>query len=258
MAGPILFASDLDPRSDRAADRALALAGPMGTSVVALHVAPPPEHDAALARLERDMGGDAEYCIVRAGGVPETIASVACEIGARLVVLGASRDGWLRKLVFGGTVERLLSQAVTPLLMVRERVHGPYRNLLVASEFEDATLLRNAERLFPDAWFTIVNARDVPPGDPANSRAAEGLERIAAQAGARLDAILPANLRTRVRTLVLEGDPAAVAAEQAQQLEADLTVVGSSGKPLLASIATGSVARDIVEAVDGDILFLPR
>lgn len=258
MAGPILFASDLDPRSDRAADRALALSGQLRAGVIALHVAQAADHDAALRRLERDMGGDGASCIVRSGAVPETIGEVARETGARLVVLGASRDGWLRKLVFGGTVERLLSQAATPLLMVRERVHGPYRNLLIASELHDATLLRNAEHLFPDAWFTIVNARDVPPGDPANSRAAEGLHRIAAEASAHLDAVLPADLRARVRTLVMEGDPATVAAEQAQRLEADLTVVGSSGKPLLASIATGSIARDIVEAVDGDILFLPR
>ena len=58
---------------------------------------------------------------------------------ADLVVWGAARVRSLRTLFLGQPVEELLRRVRRPVLLVRSRAEQPYRSLLVAVDFSEAS-----------------------------------------------------------------------------------------------------------------------
>ena len=280
-ARAILLATDLDGRSDRALDRAIALARQWQARLVVLTVvepapAPPPRIDdpaatraspaglRAAARLRRDIGAAGEgldiELLVREGRVGECIDEVADAQGCSLVVTGIGRGALLGRGLPGSTVAWLARHGRLPLLMVRDRAHAPYARMLVASDFSasSARALDVALQLFPDADATLFNAYTVPwlgmrDGDRGGDVAAA---RDAALQAAR--DFLAAAGHAGLPVAVSHGDAAARLAEHAQAVDADLLVVASHGRSALFHLLIGSVAREILDASPCDTLFVPE
>ncbi len=79
---------------------------------------------------------------------------------AGLVVAAVSRNETLGRLLLGSTIEQVARALTVPLLVVRRRVRGSYRRVLVATDFSASSRLawQAAVRLFPQADLTIYHA----------------------------------------------------------------------------------------------------
>lgn len=286
IPGTILLATDLSARCDRALDRAVQLARQWKARLVAVTVvdpgtlsetrvraAPPPswggDGDGPVARTLRQLRRDAAATdvdiVVRVeeGRVNETLARVAAEEGAGLIVTGIARSESLGRTVLGSTVDWLARHATVPVLVVRDRTRGAYRNIVLASDFSPSArlALERAAGLFAGVPMTVFNAFEVPflgMMDPkAQSAIAQGREAATREgqdflAAATLD---PAP-REAIRLHVEHGEPVRLTYEYARDHEADLIVLGTHGRSALFDILIGSIARRILETAATDILLV--
>lgn len=286
IPGTILLATDLSARCDRALDRAVQLARQWQARLVAVTVvdpgtlsetrvraAPQPSWGGddngpvarTLRQLRRDAAATDVDIVVRVeeGRVNETLARVAVEEGAGLIVTGIARSESLGRTVLGSTVDWLARHATVPVLVVRDRTHGAYRNIVLASDFSPSArfALERAAGLFAGVPMTVFNAFEVPflgMMDPkAQSAIAQGREAATREgqdflASAALD---PAQ-REAIRLHVEHGEPVRLTYEYARDHEADLIVLGTHGRSALFDILIGSIARRILETAATDILLV--
>lgn len=284
--GTILLATDLSARCDRALDRAVQLARQWQARLVAVTVvdpgtlsetrvraAPQPSWGGddngpvarTLRQLRRDAAATDVDIVVRVeeGRVNETLARVAAEEGAGLIVTGIARSESLGRTVLGSTVDWLVRHATVPVLVVRDRTRGAYRNIVLASDFSPSArlALERAAGLFAGVPMTVFNAFEVPflgMMDPkAQSAIAQGREAATREgqdflASAALD---PAP-REAIRLHVEHGEPVRLTYEYARDHEADLIVLGTHGRSALFDILIGSIARRILETAATDILLV--
>ncbi|MEN2976607.1 universal stress protein (plasmid) [Tistrella bauzanensis] len=264
----ILLATDITGRTDRALDRAVALARQTGGRLTILHVA---EADsgaegsaeeqmrAAAARLAADLpaglldGAAAQGFSITTRieeGVPaDVIADLADREGNDVIVTGLARAEPHGLLLLGDTVDRLLRRAPAPVLVVRRRVTGPYQHLMIATDFSKPArhAVEAALALFATARITVVHAHDPAEADeagPALDRFIDGLA-------------IAAPLRDRMARITAPGTPATVLPDQATALDADLVAIGTRGHGILAEAVMGSAARQVLAAIDCDALVVP-
>lgn len=271
FAGPILLATDLSARGDRALDRALLLARQFDTSIIALHVIesqvralltpqrPAAEREAQARRtLLRDLDGvDVDVVVmVRCGDPVPLLRQVAEENRCGLVVAGVARDETLGRILLGTTVERLLREAATPVLVVKRRARHAYRDALVASDFSEGSraALRAALSLLPPEGLTLFHAFDLP-GNRKDEVTAKGFQRTAEDAAAQfLENTPELQGRAKPRIQVAAGLPERVLVDYAEQTDCDLLVTGTHGATGLARTAIGSVADALIEKASCDVL----
>ncbi|MCG6535378.1 MAG: universal stress protein [Syntrophales bacterium LBB04] len=67
----------------------------------------------------------------------------------------------------------------------------------------------------------------------------------------------PASLKTVSSIQVVEGDPAGEILEKAGQLQADMVIMGSHGKGLLAHAFLGSVAEKVLNRIKIPVFIIP-
>ncbi|HEX7082794.1 MAG TPA: universal stress protein [Gaiellaceae bacterium] len=134
-SGPIVVGYDGSEAAQRAADRAVALAGP-GGRVALVAAFPPPveslenELTASPARGElvdllregsaRCAGRDVDVSWRLVEGEPaEALADVGREIDASLIVVGARGDSFVARTLRGSVAEKLVARAHCDVLAVR-------------------------------------------------------------------------------------------------------------------------------------------
>lgn len=275
----ILLATDLSARCDRALDRAVLLAGEWGVPLVALHALqettratevpswrrPADPASVARARLCRDLGdaagGNIEIVVER--GEPAACILQAVErLGCDLVVTGVARDESLGRALSGTTVERLARKASVPLLIVKARPRGPYRSVVVATDFSDSarSALQVAVALLPSAAFTLFHAFSVAyEGLIENKSAAreDAAERARAESRAFLaSAGLPEKIR--VETLCEYGEIGQLLQELVEERGIDLVAVGTEGRGPLAKLFMDSIALRLVADLPADVLLVRK
>lgn len=277
----ILLATDLTSACDRALDRALALAQEWGAQLHILHVvkAPPPTipfgvdpkrylgqfpdaKDEALRLLHRNVrphAGSATVHIEQDTTPATAILAVAERLGCDLVVLGEPWQGLVGPLG-ERTLERVVRQSPTSVLVVRDRPNGAYRELLVGTDFTEEALqaLVMVTHLFPAAAITLLHAYQMAysyllHGTPDGREwPARQLARLREQVDA---AALPAARRAEIRNTVQAGPVEAMLRQHALAAGTDLTVIGAYPRGLLYDAAIGR-SRHIVNAIPGDVLIV--
>ncbi|HWP45493.1 MAG TPA: universal stress protein, partial [Blastocatellia bacterium] len=179
--GTILLATDLSCRCDRALDRATMLAAEWKARLVVLHVLehPVPGTDAPswrrppdpLQAARRQVLGDIRGAegvevdvLVERGEPAEVILNVIERHGCDLVLTGVARYETLGRALLGTTVETLTRKANVPVLVVKARPRGPYRKVVVATDFSEGSryALETALALLPEAELSIFHAYTVP------------------------------------------------------------------------------------------------
>jgi len=280
-ANAVLLATDLDFRCDRATDRAIALARGFGGAAIAATVVEAsellaqqvPRHEipawyrepspllAAERRLRREFAGEEGRWELRVGEgrAGDHLAPVLDGIeGDALVVTGPVREGVIGPTVLGSTVDRLLRREGTSLLMVRRRVHGDYRRLLVASDFSSPCrhALQRARALFPAAGITVLHGFQVPMLGLMDSSQEQAVAQTAAQLREEGRAFLrEAGLEDgEIELRVEHGDPARLVQQHLDTFEDDLVVLGTHGRGAVYELVVGSVARRILTTADADAL----
>lgn len=277
MPHTLMLATDLGHRSDRALDRAAALARAWRARLLVVHAlkAPGSPEDApswrrisdpvALARrrIHRDLGVTEDLAlevIVERGDPGSVIAALAARHQVDLILSGVARDETLGRLLLGSTVEALLKQLPAPLLVVKRRPHGDYRHLVVASDFTPGSKLAGDTALawWPNAQVDLFHAFALPfegllqdkrpTIERARQRAAEECQRFAAESrGGRY-----------ATTYCEHGEPAALLGDLVEARDVDLVVVGTEGRKGLAGMVLGSVAQRVLDRVPVDVLVVPR
>lgn len=277
----ILLATDLDGRCDRALDRAVALAREWQAKLVVLTVVepapvPPPRRgeapsthasEAALraaARLRRDIGPLADdlalELLVREGAVGSCIDAVATASACSLVVTGVAHDALFGRRFLGSTVAWLSRHGHLPLLVVRNRVHGAYERMIVASDFSpsSAHALEVARACFPDAAASLFTAFELPYSglrDGDRERDVGDLHEATLQKARDFVAL---HGHAGLPVAAAHGDAASRLAEHAHALDAALVVVASHGRGALFHLLIGSVAREVLDANPCDTLLVPE
>ena len=258
----------------RVADRARIVAEQKGTSLRLVHVMEPVVEamiDPGLVSIMRTHQVSAaenlaEWCRSRTDidvDLEVVKGSPAWELAARAksalaVVVGSST---VDAFTVGPVARRVARKAVGDTLIVRRQPRVPYRRILVAVDFSEASRLavERSMELFPDAEFTAVFS--VPSRfDPMLSEAGLFQEEVEASRGNRIEAAkdrmaefaLPWN--GQLRPMIADGPPAETIDEVARRRNADLVVVGSRGATATRMVLLGSVAESLIGQLPCDVL----
>jgi len=265
---PILVATDLTVRSDRALDRGVQLASQMGAPLVVAHAV---EHETPAAQalvgraresLDREVRelGFAAGGMLLTGSPPEQVADAAERIKARLIVMGAPRYNELRDRLTGTALDALLRRVNVPVLVVKRRARAPYRRLVAATDFSEASraALFVAAELFADAEITLLHtySRPVPVRLKADEMTAYGRERAREGMDEFLAGLGGRELSLNVR--IEEGPTAPTVETVAEQLDADLIVLGAHGASGYVHATIGSQASEIINWSNRDLLVVRR
>ncbi|MDP3261701.1 MAG: universal stress protein [Tabrizicola sp.] len=266
MIESLLLATRFTRQSVAALDRALLLMPGHADRIGVLHVVDP-EVSVALvlgeggtpppiltdwldARLPE--GQARPEVLVRKGDPHEVILATADARDDDLIVLGPSRPGGLLAGLLGSTTDRVLRGGTRPVLSVRQPPQGPYRRVLIATDLSGASAFaaRAAGRLglLADARIRLVHAVDRVGGVDLEPAEAE-LRAFAA----RPDTGLPEGIEVSV----LAGNPHMALRLAMDSFAPDLVILGTSGQSGLRHLVLGSVAEDLLDWVQVDVLVVP-
>lgn len=270
MAKPfeVLLASDFTARSDRPLDRAMQVAAEQNGRLAIAHILegkdkPDAVDQATIERLRADLPGEAAEAelVVRTGSAPKMLAQIAVERGSNLIVTGVARYNSIGDYFLGTAVDHIIRNADVPVLIVRARIKGAYRRVLVATDFSDCSrvALLAAAQLLPNAAITVMHAFHVPYEGWLKSDDVK--EHVRAEAQSDLDAFLAhpditPDLHARIVALIDEGEIGSVVMRQLADTAADLLVLGTHGRSGFAHATIGSHAEALLTSVATDVLMV--
>ncbi len=269
----IMCATDLSRRSERAVRMAVALANQFDAQLTVVHVMPAhgPSADRALAyervpdQRSTSTRSVESVLVVRVGATAKTIAEVALEKRAELIVMGAPRKRALAALI-GTTAERVSAIARCPVLIVKSKGTLRYSRVVVSTD-----LIASLEELlhFMGRWsfldlapVSIVHGVELPfPG----LRHAEGFDLAAArQHVTRWKQSTRAHLLAKVSAAGLDPSRFDVRVEENRPLRVvrralrystpSLLILGRSHHTFMSRLFRGSLANHALLSLDCDVL----
>lgn len=209
--------------------------------------------DALRERLE--ASGLEVTCELVRDGAADAVESVATSQEADLVVMGTHGHTGLQHLLLGSVAERTVRSAPCPVMTVKadaKRAREPISRILVATDFSEPSEFALdagidwAARL--GAELTVVHALrlQAPLVTPYEVVFPEGLLDQARDAAARR--LEQAREKARVggvdaKTQITSAPAVPAIAELAEEIGADLIVIGTRGHTGLAHVLLGSVAE---------------
>lgn len=221
--------------------------------------------EAEAVRLREAVGGVAVTTRLGNGDPDDEI--LAATESADLLVLGAHGQNPLRDMVIGSTAERLLRKASRPVLVSRAAPEPPYRRVLVPVDFtgHSAGAMRAAAAIAPDAELTALHVFELPFEGKLWLAGVSDDEVNRFRAQARAQALkrvleLAADIgeaRSRFRPQVVQGSAARSILEAAEEIDADLIVMGRHGKSAAEAFFIGSVTRHVLSDAACDVLVMP-
>lgn len=279
----ILVATDFSARSDRAIRRATLLAKRFGASISLIHVIDDEqpkriikaEQAAALAVLSEQAQSlreiDAVACDHRIvlGDPFQGIIKAAEESAPDLLVIGPHRRQALKDVFVGTTAERTIRESRRPVLMANSVPASFYRHVLVAvdlSDFSgDALRAVMSLGLAEHAAVSVVHVFDAP-GTGLMKRASVADDQVEDylvdernRAAGELTAFLSALNFSPIRQLLKYNATSAAncICLAAQEVSADLVVIGTHGRTGVTKLLLGSVAEEVLRIADHDVLAVP-
>jgi len=252
---------------------------------------PPPAERVSEAELRRVR--DQTAASVRSAAVAGVAVDVAIEMGypasaildyaarlpAKLIVMGTHGAGGFEHLALGSVAEKVIRKATCPVLTVPPRARAtsvlPFRRLLCAVDFSDSSLagLVFACSLAREsgAALTILHVIDWPwvePREPAYGRLpskhatalAEFLEYLEKSERDRLETVVPGELRAHCTSqlAVRHGKPYVEILRAAEEVRADLIVVGVHGRNVIDTTLFGSTTNQVVRRATCPVLTLKQ
>jgi universal stress protein E len=281
----ILSATDFLPKSEAALERAGFLADALAGELTLLYAISPDASDGqtleqrvrrADSRLTSRTSppkwrwGSQPQIAVQCGYPARVVLDNAYRHRAGLVVLGPHRDSPLADAINGTITEKVLGAAAFPVLIAQQEVHGPYRRVLVALDGTPAGggIVRAVESLglTRDGEVIAVHAHEPPYVGMMNivgagAEAAAGYaESSRTQAAAGIRTLLDAHSAdaSGFQVVIVEHRPASAILEAVKNLEADLVVLGTRGHGRFRRALLGSVASEVMGAVQCDVLLVPE
>ncbi len=281
----ILSATDFLPKSDAAIERAGFLADALEAELTILHAVPPDAADGhtleqrvrrADSRLSARTSSPAwrwasqPEISVQCGHPSRVVLDHAYRRKAGLVILGPHRTDALADAVSGTITEKVLGAAACPVLIARQSARGPYRKVLVALDGmpNGGHVVQAIESLglTREGSATVVHAHEPPYVGMMNivgvgiEAATTYAEASRAQAAAGIRALLGEHSddASRYQVVVVEHRPANAILGLVDSLQPDLVVLGTRAHGRFRRALLGSVASEVVSAVNCDVLLVPE
>lgn len=277
---PILLATDLSARSDRALDRALKLAQSRQCKLVILYVVESSWKDKfttprwirpiadvrelAQTRLQQILGkagpqsGVEIELIIKEGSTVQAIQEVAKSIQAGLIVTGVAREETLGRVLVGNTAEKLVRECDTPVLVVKQRPHLPYQKVVAATDFSAGAVCAatSLAHLFPEAQLTVYHAFDFPRGTDDEPQVQQARDAALSKAQEFVNICSQGTCLTDVNVEVQHGNVDQLLPVYCADNQVDLLVLGTHGLTGLLRTAIGSVAEQLLEHADCDVMIV--
>ncbi|MEW9612886.1 universal stress protein [Shinella sp. S4-D37] len=272
----LLLATDLSARSDRAIDRAIALARAWHARLTVLHVLDElnvqndqPSRPALAGaqqramRILRDDLADADGIridlLVKSGHPGDVILEAAKQLGCDFVVTGIAGNAPMGQSLLGSTVTKVTRHASAPVLVVKQRARTSYRQVTVATDFSPASgsALDLALELFEVDQLSLFHAYDAPYRPLTEEPEAYSRECARLAIRKAQDFLEEAGIPDQIEIVVLEGDVGRLIANHAAAHGVDLIVTGTHGKSGIAHLLVGSVVSAILDEAPCDILVAP-
>jgi nucleotide-binding universal stress UspA family protein len=197
----------------------------------------------------------------------DAIVEAAAELHADLVVVGTRDDSRLRRWLLGSVSEHVVRAAACSVLVTREGdPDRGFERLVVGTDFSPAAenaLARAVELARPGATIDVVHCFQVPLltlSSTADTAPVDGYEtlrsELLADAHTRGDAALASHAGAPVilRFHLVEESPREAVCDMAEQVHADLVVVGHHGRRGLRRVLLGSVAEAVVRHAPCSVL----
>jgi len=167
------------------------------------------------------------------------------------------------------TAARIVRHVRQPVLAVRRREEGQYRNVSVSVDFSEAS--RHAyvygRTLFPDAKFTLIHAYEVSPNwggrnadrsiDIVEAEEKERVVRMAQQEMVDL-AASDGMAGLQYESHLEQGTPEAVLTDHVEKQWPDLVVTGTHGRTGPQQATIGSVTERLLHVLPCDVLAVRR
>jgi universal stress protein E len=280
----LLCATDLLPKTEAAIERAGFLSEALGADLTVLHAVTPEAADGGTleqrmrrtsARLATRISAPAwrwesrADVTVRCGRPARVVLDTAYRQDARLVILGPHRASAFADAVSGTITEKVLGAAACPVLIAQAQMRGEYRHVLVALDGSprSAHVLREAEALAltPESFATAVHAHE-PAYEGMMNTVGIGTESVVKyalasrnQASDNIQSLIAANSRDarRYQVSIVEMRPATAILRAVENLKPDLVVLGTRGHGRFRRALLGSVASEVLSAVQCDVLLVP-
>jgi nucleotide-binding universal stress UspA family protein len=213
------------------------------------------------ARKVENVGGSVAQSHVRVGEAAREVVNLAEEIGTGLIAVGSRGRGKAKRMLMGSVSDAVVRHAHCPVMVVRRKpVVFPAKILLPTDGSEEAALAaRTAADLATKTGseLHLVHVLVLPPEtlyDPFGTDAREEFEK---RGRARLEELtekLEASGGAVEGAHFRVGSPDAEIIAQAEEVGADMVVLGSRGLGVMRRALMGSVSDSVVRHAHCPIL----
>ncbi len=221
---------------------------------------------AKAVELTQQYGATVDALVERGKDFVEIIRRARAET-ADLTVLGAHGEYLIRDWLLGTTVERVVRKGDRPVLVVKQEPAGPYRRVVVATDFSihARRALEWALHLAPGAQVDVLHVHDFWYEERLRAagysqhhiaslkRDALGLYLQEMDDFLGACGIEPMQIGRTVRM----GYPGPAIAQEAADVAADLVAVGTHGRSGLPYVLLGSVGAHVLREAPCDVLVVP-
>lgn len=215
---------------------------------------------AVLRRLQEQVarqGGKDVECRTLPGPADAAIVTLAEDVAADLIVVGATERGAISRAVLGTTAGRVIRTASAPVLINRNADRRELRRVLLTTDLSELSGrmyqvgIRLASTL--GAAHEELRALLVVDEDTIGPENLAGIEQN--DLTPFLARWEPDDLQSRPR--VRTGDAATEILAEGEEWPADLIVVGTHGRGGLSRMLIGSVAEEVARRASCDVLVIP-
>jgi len=215
----------------------------------------------ANAKAQRDRLGDKNWPVeVRSGNPATTIAALAKESRARLVLVGLGGHGAVARFFGNETALQLMRVSQVPVFAVDSKLRALPKRIMVAMDFSESSI--EAARLAleiaaPGATVTLVH---VVPWERKDYIPEQWFRAHEANIGAQLARVtgwLDKGTKYRMHQKVFYGKPGPSLLACAEELDADLIVAGTHGRGLFKRMLAGETLAKLVRGARRSVLVLP-
>lgn len=280
----LLCATDLLPKSEAAIDRAGLLAQQLDAQLSLLHVVSPATSERNLeqslqvaisklnsrARAPLWRHGPMPEVAVRTGSPARLIREAIDQHHPDLLIIGPHRKRAVRDVLEGTIAEKILGMRRCPLLIVQGKADMEYRNVLLALDIstECGAAVRAAESLvLSSRTQAMVMHVCEPPyqgmlrsAGVASDEVVSYVESSKREAATMVRDLLKRESANHTRYGIVIGDhhPAPAIRRAIDMYQPDLLVMGTGGVGRVRRALIGSVANQILDIAQCDVLVVPR
>jgi universal stress protein E len=217
-----------------------------------------------LEALVRDRFDVARVvCHAVSGAVSKRVCQLAQEVGADLLVIGATRRGRIWRNFLGTSAEAVVRRASVPVLVVRHSLERPLHRVLLTTDLSRLSeqvhrrgveLVRSLSGgVEPDFRSLLVVHYEAPVPLPLRRNLLRDLaqQELAAFLKRCMEPEVPVEPSIRL------GKPVNEILTEASEWPADLVVMGTHGQAGLNRVLLGSVAGATLREANCNVLVLP-